>query len=295
MTSAGRHAALLEDLPCNVASLTAIVQGVTIHEFMAPAYGVSIPKERRAESHIRRVEQMLDRILTLDARPLAQARPPERRLVGVCHHFALLLVAMLRAAGVPAQARCGFGNYFHAGYCEDHWVCEYWHAERGRWLLADPQFDELWRRNLKITHDVLNVPRDRFLVAADAWRKCRAGEADAATFGIVRGNLRGLWFVAGNLVRDVAALANMEMLPWDVWGAMPSPGEPISAEQLAFFDSLAEFASRTDVPGEELRELSRATSGYASLAQYSMPCSSGPSWFDSCAQRPAVKKTTINN
>ena len=36
-----------------------------------------------------------------------------------------------------------------------------------------------------------------------------------AKYGIF--DLRGLWFVAGNVMRDFAALNNMEMLPWDVW------------------------------------------------------------------------------
>ena len=31
--------------------------------------------------------------------------------------------------------------------------------------------------------------------------------------------MHGLWFIAGNVIRDVAALNNREMLPWDVWGA----------------------------------------------------------------------------
>ena len=30
--------------------------------------------------------------------------------------------------------------------------------------------------------------------------------------------MRGLWFIAGNLIRDAAALNNMETLPWDVGG-----------------------------------------------------------------------------
>ncbi len=37
----------------------------------------------------------------------------------------------------------------------------------------------------------------------------------------------------------MAALSNMEMLPWDVWGVMPAPGETIDDEQLALFDRLA--------------------------------------------------------
>jgi hypothetical protein len=39
----------------------------------------------------------------------------------------------------------------------------------------------------------------------------------------------------------IAALNKMEMLPWDVWGAIPRPNEPFSDSQLAFFDRLAVF------------------------------------------------------
>ena len=37
----------------------------------------------------------------------------------------------------------------------------------------------------------------------------------------------GYWFIAGNLVRDLAALNKVELLPWDDWGAMVGPDEPI--------------------------------------------------------------------
>ena len=83
------------------------------------------------------------------------------------------------------------------------------------------------------------MPRDRFLVAGDAWRLCRDGDADPASFGLSSLNEAGYWWIAGNLLRDVAALNNMEMLPWDVWGAMPAPDEAISDEQYALFDRLA--------------------------------------------------------
>jgi threonine dehydrogenase-like Zn-dependent dehydrogenase len=146
---------------------------------------------------------------------------------------------MLRAKGVPARARYGFGAYFNPPKFEEHVVCEVWNETEQRWVLVDLQFDEIWRRQLGIEHDVLDLPRDRYLVAAEAWRRCRSGDADAARFGIFVGELRGLWFIAGELIRDVAALNKREMLPWDVWGAMPGPSEPIDEEHLAFFDRLA--------------------------------------------------------
>jgi len=71
---------------------------------------------------------MLARLLASDDRHLVVARPVEKRLVSRCRNFLLLPLAMLRAKGVPARARCGFGTYFNPGYFEDRWVCEYWSA-----------------------------------------------------------------------------------------------------------------------------------------------------------------------
>jgi hypothetical protein len=236
MTSAGAHD--LSRAPKNPADLTRMLHGLVIHEFMAPAYGVTVPAERASESHIRHVDEMLDRIFELDPSPLTVARPPEKRLVGVCHHFSLLFVAMMRARGMPARYRQGFGTYFNPPYAEEHVVAEYWNADESRWIMVDPQLDDVWRGKLAFDFDPLDVPRDRFIVAGDAWRQCRSGRADPAHFGIFRGNLRGLWFIAGEMVRDMSALNAIELLPWDVWGAMPPPGEPLDA-RLPYFDQLA--------------------------------------------------------
>jgi Transglutaminase-like superfamily len=255
MTFAGRHARALTELPGEIAKLAEIIQGLAVHQYMADAYGFDVPEERKAESHIRHAEKILDRILALDSRPLSVARPVEKRVVGICHHFALLLVAMLRAKGIPARYRCGFGAYFNAPKFEEHLVCEYWSAAESRWILADAQLDEVWRRNLAFKFDPLDVPRDQFVVAADAWTQCRSGKADPAKFGIFVGELRGLWFIAAELIRDVAAFNKVEMLPWDGWGAMPHPGQQLDAGQIAFFDRLAALASSPDSSFDELRAL----------------------------------------
>jgi len=132
MTSSGEHARMLDAVPRDLAKMARVVQGLLLHEHWAPAYGVTLSDERRRGSHIRAASLMLDRLLADDGRPLSIARPVEARLVGVCRHFTVLLVTMLRAQGVPARARCGFGSYFNPGRFEDHWVCEYWDAARGR-------------------------------------------------------------------------------------------------------------------------------------------------------------------
>ncbi|HJR21416.1 MAG TPA: transglutaminase-like domain-containing protein [Dongiaceae bacterium] len=255
MSGTGRHAQALGKLPNDVAALAEIIQGLAIHQYMAEAYGFKVPEARKAESHIRHAEKILDHIIALDDRPLSTARPPEKRVVGVCHHFALLMTVMMRAKGIPARYRCGFGAFFNPPYFEDHVLCEYWNTAEARWIQVDPQLDAVWRDGLKFKFDPLDVPRDQFLQASDAWSLCRSGKADPKKFGIFVGDLRGLWFIAASLIRDVAALNKMEMLPWDCWGIMPRPGQELDAGQLAFFDRLAALTATPDSSLGELRAL----------------------------------------
>jgi hypothetical protein len=261
LTSPGRHAEAFAALPDDPVALARIVQGLVLHKYMAHAYGVQVTPDREAEAHTRRVESMLDQILARDARPLPALRAPEKRLFGVCGQFTSMLVAMLRARGVPARERAGFGAYFNAPYFEEHVVCEYWNADEERWVLLDTQFDETWRAELKIDHDVFDVPRDRFLIASDAWTLCRSGKTDANLFGIFNGNLRGLWFVAAELIRDVAALNKAEVLVWDVWGAMPKPGTTLDNGQLKYFDRLAALTRDADASFDQLTALYRTDEG----------------------------------
>jgi hypothetical protein len=255
MTSAGRYAPLLDSLPRDVAGLAAVGHGLLVHEHLAHAYGLSLSDEDRSSVHLRPVERLLEQIVTRDDRALDVPRPPEGRVAGNCRHFTVLMVAMLRAQGTPARARCGFGGYFVDGRFEDHWVCEYWHADEGRWVLVDAQIDEVQRAMFPVDFDLTDVPRDRFLVAGDAWVRCRGGDADPDTFGLSLIKEAGLWWIAGNLMRDAAALGNVELLPWDSWGAMPAPEEKIDDDRQELFDRLAALTLTPDEAGTELRRL----------------------------------------
>jgi len=253
MTSDSSHAALYRALPDDIPSLARVMHGLLLHQHIAPAYGQTLSGQRLAEPHIRSVRKMLDQLLAHDDNALTVARPPDKRLVGVCRHFTTLFVTALRAKGYAARARCGFGAYFEAGKFIDHWVCEYWNAAQSRWILVDAQIDELQRGLFRPDFDLLDVPRGRFVIAGDAWRECRAGRQDPNKFGIMQ--MTGLWFVAGNVLRDFAALNNVEMLPWDVWGPMLRPGDTADAQQLALFDRLAALTRSPDASFAELREL----------------------------------------
>ena len=251
-TSPGDHAAALAGFPAGLAALTEVAHGLLVHEHLAGMYGFELAQERRASVHLRPVSRLLDQVVAEDSRPLDVAREPSARVPGNCRHFTVLTVAALRAHGIPARARCGFGGYFGTGWYEDHWVCEYRDAAAGRWKLADAQIDDVQRKAFGVGLDVLDVSRGDFLVAGDAWLRCRAGLADPGKFGISQMDEAGYWWIAANLVRDVAALNNMEMLPWDMWGEMLRPDQEPDEAQAAFFDQLAALTTDPDAGFAEL-------------------------------------------
>jgi hypothetical protein len=241
----------VEGLPCDVAVIARTVQGLLIQEGLIGAYGVSLPAERIAEKQLHS-SVAIARAMSLDSQAIVSPRVPERRVVGVCRHFATLFVAIMRQKGVPARARCGFANYFAPGKQVDHWVGEYWNAMEGRWVLVDAQIDDRQRELFQVTLDRLDVPRDRFLVAGDAWRACRNG-ADPMTFGVARTEMWGLVEVYGDLFQDLAALQNIELLPWG-WYGLATDESGIG--ETALIDRLAGISSSADAQAlEELRSM----------------------------------------
>lgn len=247
MTAPGVNGTMLDAMPGDIAAACAAIQGALIHRDIAQwLYGVTLSEESRDLANVRPLAAMLSQIRALSDRPLTEAREPEQRMPAVCRHFATMLCGALRAQGVPARARCGFGAYFNPGRFEDHWVAEYWNAREKRWILVDAQLDPVQRETFRPSFDPLDVPRDGFIIAGDAWRQCRNGDADPDLFGLSPINEQGLWWVAQNLVRDLAALNRMEMLPWDVWGAMPKPTTEIADSELILLDRVSEITLAGD-------------------------------------------------
>ena len=244
MSDAGAYTALFDTLPDDVPSIAKALAGLLLHQHIGPAYGEPISTERLGEAQLRSVDKIFGRILDHDKSGLTKQRQLAKRTIGVCRHYTLLLVAMLRAKGYAARSRCGFGAYFEKGKFLDHWVGEYWNEAQKRWVMVDAQMDNIQRNLFRIDFDPLDVPRDRFLIAGDAWQLCREGKADPVVFGIM--DMNGWWFIAGNVVRDVAALNKMEMLPWDVWGEMPQVGSELNTAQMKRFDELAALTRDPD-------------------------------------------------
>jgi hypothetical protein len=245
ITHPGPYAHLYAGLPDDLPSLVQVVQGLLIHVFWAERYGLRLSEERQGEVQLRSMQRRLAWTLELDPGPLTIPRPKDKKIVGNCRDFSVTLASMLQSKGIPARPRCGFGRYFLPNHYEDHWICEYWNASEQCWILVDAQMDELQRDVLELPFNPLDVPRDQFIVGGAAWKMCRAGQADPDQFGIF--DIHGMDFVKGDLIRDVAALNKVELLPWDCWGLIFNDYVTLSPDDLSLLDRLAELTCE-DIP-----------------------------------------------
>jgi hypothetical protein len=258
LTSLGTHRI---DLPRGtdgrpgIGTVVATVQGLLIYDLVSELfYGVALSDERAQDINVRPVAELLDRAVAMDGRPLHEARPPEQRVTGRCRTYATLTVALLRAHGIPARARCGFGAYFRPGWFEDHWVAEYWSDAETRWVTVDAELDDTWTAAIGFTGDPLDLTPEEFVTAGRAWAAWRAGDADPDRYGLSAIDEHGAFWIAGNLRLDVTALAKIEMLPWDVWGAGWEPDRPVPGD-LTLFDTMARLADDPDTSLPGLRDL----------------------------------------
>jgi hypothetical protein len=241
MTVLPDHPAL-SDIPSDFDELRGVVQGLLLHRDWAPTYGVVGDAIRIDEQNLRSTADVLARALEISDEPITVSRPAVDRVLCICRHFTLLHTALLRSQGVPSRVRCGFTNYFDPTKWYDHWITERWSGER--WVRDDPQVDRLQAETVGLDFDPYDQPPGRFLTGSEAWIAARAGDVDANLFGIF--DMWGLPFIAGNVISDFACINKVELLPWDGWGMMTGPNDPVTDEAAAVLDDVAELVGRDD-------------------------------------------------
>jgi hypothetical protein len=215
LTGLDESSRLLDVVPHDPVSICRLVPGLILHPFDAQSLGLDAG--RSAESQIRPADAIVRALLALDPASLTVPREPARRLIATCRSFVVLSCALLRYRRIAARARCGFGTYFQAGQGLDHWITEYWHEAECRWVRVDTQ--HLEQASVARPGD---LQPGEFLTGGEAWAAHREGRVDAAQFGVPGTENFGPAEIRGNAIRDLAALNNVETLPWDEWGRMTS-------------------------------------------------------------------------
>lgn len=249
----GASTSWLDDAPRDLPALRRAASELVFHYWaQGDITRHGFPASRREEINLRYASDMFARLRELDPAPPGAPRPPLNRIVGCCRDFTLLFVSMARHQGIPARARVGFASYLIPGWHLDHVVAEI--HDGTVWRLIEPQLPDDFGGV-----DLLDVPRDRFLVGADAWTAARSGDLDPDRL-VVSPELevpflRGLPYARHNLVLDLAALNKHEMILWDLWGDL-NDDAPLAPAAVERADELAE--SMTEADDEQLRVLFEA-------------------------------------
>jgi hypothetical protein len=67
--------------------------------------------------------------------------------------------------------------------------------------------------------------------------------------------MSGQWFVRGNVVRDLLALNQLEVSPWDTWRLATKDDEVLTGAQLVLCDRIAALTQGDDVDFAEIRAI----------------------------------------
>lgn len=169
-TDPGPMAGWLAEVGPSLADVRDAAAGLVFHfHANGPIADHGFGPERAGEITLGYAADVLVRLHALNPARPGRERAVTERVVGNCRDVAVLYVAMARQRGIPARVRVGFATYLAPGP-QDHVVAEVWDAAEQRWRLVEPGSAAGFSDVVDGTAlDLLDVPRDEFLVGAAAW------------------------------------------------------------------------------------------------------------------------------
>ncbi len=154
---------------------------------------------------------MLAELIRRDSR-YSLNREAKNKIFVTCRGQALLLVAILKAKGIPARVRSGFAEYpSNDGTYWDHWVTEYYNIEKNRWMLVDADCC----CNDCIDFDIYNIPENKFLTAPKVWIEVREKGVEYLKLGHAyygKGEEKLMEILTTSLFYDFHCLMNDEII-----------------------------------------------------------------------------------
>jgi len=133
-----------------------------------------------------------------------------------------------------------------------------WKEDEGRWVLVDPEQDEVWLADIgpyiKEPLNPLDIERYKFITAGQAWLACRRGEANPEHFGLDPSEA-GMRYIRSQLLRDIAAFNKWEPAGSDVWGPGVPHDDELTKDDLDLLDGVAELDARGIEAYEEIRRI----------------------------------------
>jgi hypothetical protein len=157
----------------------------------------------------------------------------------------------------------GFAGYYRAETPRywDHRIAEYWNKELKRWVFVDAMTEEPILERLCFKIDPLNIDiSSQFLLAGDAWQRCRARKAEPHEFGDSPDDL-GMPPIRYALLHDFDYLNKNELVGFDAWHSLINkPENEVTEREKALLDKVAKMTNHVDSNFNRLRELYQTTS-----------------------------------
>jgi hypothetical protein len=261
VTEPGRQAGeAIDGLPGELSALREASSQLVFHYIGGGDFAANgVPAERMAEINTRYADEMFACVLERGEPTLARNRPPAERMVGCCRDATVFFLALARHKGIPARARVGFAAYLRPGWLIDHVVAEVWDGRR--WRLVDPEMGGEWKPEVNGRPvDWLDLAPDQFVTGPRAWEAVREGGSDPERHVVAPDldvpALRGLPYIAHNVIHDLASLNKTEMLLWDVWGMqLGYEHGQVPEEDVAVLDEISALTADPATAPDVLAEL----------------------------------------
>ena len=263
-TYPGLYESYLKSLPDDIRELGFLVRKQLIHRTTLDAgnvgsnadmkYGdmTKVPWYRQAEDdYLVTASAIIAELFRRDQKGFYLERSAENKVVLTCRHTAILIVAILKAKGIPARVRAGFAPYWPGSkVSSDHWVNQCWNEKENRWITIDVD------GSLHETgFDMYDLPDGKFDFPATAWLGVRQGKIDGEHFHNA-GGFSGLITIAWQLFYDYHCLMNNEIIYLHhPRFAMLDTFPKLSEARLQEIDKLATLMQEPDDNFNELQKI----------------------------------------
>lgn len=245
MTQIIEMKSMIKDIPTDIEGIVKIVQNTLLHQHWAKQYGIELNDQKISEVYVRPIDDKLKLLKQKDIHTLSEPISYDKKLIGICRDFSVLMSSLCREVGIPARARCGFADYFEEGNYIDHWVCEVWNSQENRWMMVDAQLDEYQQSALEIDFNPLDISFPHFITGDQSWLLCRNNTYNPDIFGIFK--WWGYDYLRCNLILDANSLVGTAMQPWDFWEGYKSlPIEEWTENDYQKMDQLANHIINID-------------------------------------------------
>lgn len=259
------------DLPntLSVHQLCDLINNLILIDFLDNMKIIKAPETHKGDINIRNIEEKIDLLFSRNKSEITQVRKNENKIMGNCRDTSLLLCTMLREKGVAARVRSGFSTIFSPKKKYDHWLCEYWDFQKKCWIKVDTWMYQIqhykdilpsmFKKGLeKLNYNPLDVDDNYFIPGGCAWHRCQNQGEDPNSYGTY-GNMKGLWFIRDNMLRDLLCLNKIEPLPWDCWGLMSGKRGKVTNQERDILNHVAFLLSDSENNFDKIKEFYAST------------------------------------